>query len=78
MPALAFNTYPFHDILDSETGRLVSGRDAAGLARRIEEARDGDLPGREAVLGATRARFGSKTVALDMIDQYERLVAARP
>lgn len=63
VPAIAFDLYPFSEILDSHTGVLVPPRDSAALAAAIDEAAAGGLPGSGEVQGATREQFGSALVA---------------
>lgn len=77
VPAVTFDLYPFHDIIDEDTGQLVAPRDSAALARALEAARQGALPEPAAVLASTRRRFGSLAIADQLIAVYERLVASR-
>ena len=75
VPALAFDVYPFFDILDERTGSLVSARDPAAVARALDRAAAGSLPGPEQVLSTTRARFGTEAVVPRLLETYERLAA---
>ena len=59
VPAIAFDLYPFSEILDARTGVLVPPRDAGALAAAIDRAAAGGLPDRRRGSGATRERFGS-------------------
>jgi glycosyltransferase involved in cell wall biosynthesis len=77
VPAVTFDLYPFHDIVDEDTGRLVAPRDSSALARALDAARHGALPEPAAVLDSTRRRFGSLAIAEQLIAVYEGLVASR-
>ncbi|HEX6754261.1 MAG TPA: glycosyltransferase family 4 protein [Solirubrobacterales bacterium] len=63
VPALAFDLYPFSEIIDERTGMLVEPRDAAALADAVERAGSGALPDPEGVRDSARARFGGAHVA---------------
>jgi glycosyltransferase involved in cell wall biosynthesis len=75
VPALAFDTYPFFEIVDERTGLLVAPRDASAVAAGIERARAGGLPKPADVIDSVRTRFGSASVAERLIPLYERLAA---
>lgn len=70
VPVLAFDLYPFSEILDERTGVLAPPRDAAALARAIDRAAAGELPAAEAVRESTRARFGSEGVAARLLEAW--------
>ena len=63
VPALAFDLYPFSEIIDERTGMLVEPRDAAALADAVERAGSGALPSPEDVRDSARLRFGGDQVA---------------
>ena len=77
VPAVTFDLYPFQDIVDGDTGRLVAPRDSSQLAAAIEEARRGAFPAPSTVLNSARRRFGSAAVAARLLEVYERLVLRR-
>lgn len=68
VPALAFDLYPFSEIIDERTGMLVEPRDAAALADAVERAGSGALPDPEGVRDAARARFGDANVARRILE----------
>jgi glycosyltransferase involved in cell wall biosynthesis len=68
VPALAFDLYPFSEIVDDDTGVLVPPRDARALAAAIDRAASGALPRPGTVREATRARFGSAVVAERLLE----------
>lgn len=70
VPAVAFDLYPFSEILDSETGVLVPPRDAAAFAAAIDRAAAGALPAPERVRESTRRRFGADTVAAELLEAW--------
>ena len=70
VPAIAFDLYPFSEILDSRTGVLVPPRDVEALAAAIDDAAAGGLPGAGEVKGATREQFGSALVAERLQDAW--------
>jgi glycosyltransferase involved in cell wall biosynthesis len=70
VPAIAFDLYPFSEILDSRTGVLVPPRDVEALAAAIDEAAAGSLPGPGEVQGATREQFGSSLVAERLLEAW--------
>jgi glycosyltransferase involved in cell wall biosynthesis len=73
VPALAFDLYPFFEIVDRDTGLLVAPRDPRAVAEGIDRARAGELPERDVVLRSARARFGADSVAARLIPIYEEL-----
>jgi glycosyltransferase involved in cell wall biosynthesis len=74
VPALAFDLYPFFDILDGDCGRLVPPRDVRALAAAIDAAAAGDLPAPATVIESARARFGAASVALRQLDAYQAVL----
>jgi glycosyltransferase involved in cell wall biosynthesis len=70
VPALAFDLYPFHDIIDADTGLLVPPGDPRALAGALERALTGALPEPRAVLDSTMARFGNETVIERLLEVY--------
>jgi glycosyltransferase involved in cell wall biosynthesis len=68
VPALAFDLYPFSEILDERTGMLAPAGDSAALAAAVDRAATGDLPSAETVRGATRERFGSDHTAQRLLE----------
>lgn len=74
VPAVAFDLYPFHDLVDADTGLLARERDPKDVARALRDVRDGKGPAPEAVLESTRRRFGSGAIATRLIELYERLL----
>jgi glycosyltransferase involved in cell wall biosynthesis len=70
VPALAFDCYPFSEIVDADTGLLVPPRDSAAMAAAIERAAAGELPSPDRVRDATRARFGSASVAERLLEAW--------
>ena len=73
VPALAFDLYPFHDIIDADTGLLVPARDPLALARALEQALAGALPNPRAVLDSTRTRFGNEAVVERLLEIYREI-----
>ncbi|HEY5707867.1 MAG TPA: glycosyltransferase family 4 protein [Solirubrobacterales bacterium] len=71
VPALAFDLYPFSEIIDERTGMLVEPRDAATLADAVERAGSGALPDPEGVRDSARARFGGAHVAARILELME-------
>jgi glycosyltransferase involved in cell wall biosynthesis len=63
VPSLAFDLYPFSEIIDERTGMLVPPRDAGALAAAIDRAAAGGLPEPEVVRAATSERFGGARTA---------------
>ncbi len=74
VPVLAFDHYPFFDILDEDTGMLVESRNAAAVAAAIDAACGGELPAPERALESTRRRFSNEAVVPRLISEYERLL----
>lgn len=74
VPAVAFDLYPFHDLVGADTGLLARAEDPEDVARALREIRDGKGPTPEAVLESTRRRFGSGAIATRLIELYERLL----
>jgi hypothetical protein len=72
VPALAFNLYPFFDVLDADTGILVERAGPEALAGGLEAALRGELPSAERVLESTRRRFSTGSVVPRLVDAYER------
>jgi glycosyltransferase involved in cell wall biosynthesis len=70
VPALAFDLYPFSEILDERTGILVPPRDPEALAAAIDRAAAGGLPAPETVRDSTRERFGSASVAARLLEAW--------
>lgn len=70
VPAIAFDLYPFFDIVDADTGRLVAPGDAHALATAIDEAAAGALPPPTRVIESTRRRFGSGAVVTRLLERY--------
>lgn len=68
VPALAFDLYPFSEIIDERTGLLARPRDAAALASAIERAADGALPAPEEVRDSARERFSGTQSARRMVE----------
>jgi glycosyltransferase involved in cell wall biosynthesis len=68
VPALAFDLYPFSEIVDDRCGELVPPRDPRALAAAIDRAAAGELPSREVVHSSTRERFGSESVARRLLE----------
>ena len=71
VPALAFDLYPFFDILDEDTGMVVRKDGPEPLARGLEAALRGELPASERVFESTRRRFSAEAVVPRLIDAYE-------
>lgn len=70
VPVLAFDLYPFSEIVDERSGLLVPPRDAEALARAIDSAAAGDLPAPAVVREATRERFGSEAIAARLLEAW--------
>jgi len=77
VPVIAFDLYPYAEILEASLGVLVHARDPAALARAIVAARSGGLPARETVLESTRARFGPEAIGARLLDAYDLARRAR-
>jgi glycosyltransferase involved in cell wall biosynthesis len=73
VPAVAFDLYPFHDIIDADSGLLVAPKDVAALAGAIDAAAAGAIASPAAVLESTRRRFGSVAVAEQLLGVYEQM-----
>jgi glycosyltransferase involved in cell wall biosynthesis len=73
VPALAFDLYPFFEIVDRDTGVLVTPGSERAVAAAIDAARDNGLPDRAAILRSTAERFGAESVAARLIPVYEQL-----
>lgn len=70
VPVLAFDLYPFSEIIEERTGLLVAPRDEEALARAIDRAAAGDLPTPAVVHETTRERFGSAAVAARLLEAW--------
>jgi glycosyltransferase involved in cell wall biosynthesis len=77
VPAIAFDLYPFFDILDEDTGRVVEPRQPGAVARGIEAALRGELPSPERVRESTRRRFSQGAVVPQLLAAYESVLAER-
>jgi len=75
VPAIAFDLYPFFDIVDEDTGRLVGARDPRALAAALDDAAAGNLPAPERVMESTRRRFGAESVVRRLVGLYEQTAA---
>jgi glycosyltransferase involved in cell wall biosynthesis len=73
VPALAFDLYPFFEIVDADTGLLVAPRDSAAVAAGIDRARRAGLPAPAAVVESARTRFGGEAVVQRLVPIYEKL-----
>ena len=69
--ALAFDVYPFFDILDGDTGLVVHEDGPEPIARGLEAALRGELPAPERVFESTRRRFSTEAVVPSLIEAYE-------
>ena len=70
VPALAFDSYPFSEILDSRSGILVPPRDSAAMAAAIDRAAAGAMPSPDQVRDSTRERFGNTSVARRLLEAW--------
>lgn len=77
VPAVAFGLYPFHDILDADTGIVVEPRSSPALARGIEAALRGELPSPGSVRESTRRRFSAQALTPRLLELYESVLAKR-
>ena len=68
---LAFDLYPFFDILDEDTGMVVRKDGPEPLARGLEAALGGELPAPERVFESTRRRSSAEAVVPRLIEAYE-------
>ncbi len=75
VPGLAFDLYPFFDIVDEHSGRLVEPRNSRAVAAAIDAACRGDLPAPESVLESTRRQFSSEAVVPRLVKVYERILS---
>jgi glycosyltransferase involved in cell wall biosynthesis len=75
VPALAFDVYPFYEIVDGNTGVLVTPRDVRAVADGLARARAGALPAPHAVMDSVRERYGSASVAKRLVPLYDRLAS---
>ena len=73
VPALAFDVYPLHEIIDADTGLLAPARDPLALARALEQALAGALPNPRAVLDSTRTRFGNEAIVERLLEIYREI-----
>jgi glycosyltransferase involved in cell wall biosynthesis len=74
VPALAFDLYPFFDILDGDTGIVVEHDGPEAVARGLEAALRGDLPDAGRVRESTRRRFSTESVVPRLLEVYESVV----
>ena len=72
VPALAFEVYPFFDIVDADTGLVVRQDGPEPIARGLEAALRGELPSSERVFDSTRRRFSAEAVVPRLIEAYEQ------
>ena len=72
VPALAFDVYPFFDIVDEDTGLVVRQDGPEPIARGVEAALRGELPSSERVFDSTRRRFSAEAVVPRLIEAYEQ------
>ena len=77
VPAVAFDTHPYAEILDADTGTLVPPRDSGALALALDRMVAGDRPSPQQVWESTRSRFGAVAVATQLTALYTELVGAR-
>lgn len=71
--AVAFETHPYAEILDADTGAVAPLRDPTSLARILDRMVTGDRPTPDQVWQSTHARFGSQAVAARLVDLYSGL-----
>jgi len=76
VPVLAFDLYPFFEIVDGDTGVLVPAGDPGAMAAAIDAAAGGRLPDPAAVLRSTRERFGAESVAQRLLGVLEMATGA--
>lgn len=72
VPVLAFEHYPFFDILDENTGFLVEPRSARAVAAAIDAARRGEMPSPDRVQQTTRERFSNDAIVPRLLKAYEQ------
>lgn len=77
VPAIAFDAYPFFDILDEDTGWVVEARDAEAVARGLDASLRGQLPSRETVRASVQRRFSTEAVMPQLLAAYEGVLAER-
>jgi glycosyltransferase involved in cell wall biosynthesis len=77
VPGLAFDLYPFFDILDGDTGVVVEHDGPDAVARGLEAALRGELPDAGRVRESTRRRFSSESVVPRLLEAYEQALGQR-
>ena len=75
--AIAFDVYPFFDLLDGDTGVVVEACEPAAVARGIDAALRGQLPSRDAVRESIRRRFSADAVMPQLLTAYDGVLAKR-
>lgn len=77
VPAIAFDTHPYAEIIDADTGALTRPRDSAALARALDRMVGGDRPSPQQVWESTRSRFGAAAVATRLTALYGEIANGR-
>jgi glycosyltransferase involved in cell wall biosynthesis len=70
VPALAYDRYPFSEIVDARSGILAAPGGPRELARGIETALAGALPAATAVQASARERYGAAVTAQRLSAAY--------
>lgn len=77
VPAIAFDVYPYDELLDDRLGRVVAGRDPAAFAAALDDAIAGRLPAPADVLAEVRRRYGPEATAERLLPVYEAAISRR-
>jgi glycosyltransferase involved in cell wall biosynthesis len=75
VPAIAFDVYPYGELLDDRLGRVVPGRDPAAFAAALDDAIDGRLPAPADVLAEVRRRYGAEATVERLLPVYEAAIS---
>ena len=75
VPAIAFDVYPYGELLDDRLGRVVPGRDSAAFAAALEDAAAGRLPAPPAVLAEVTRRYGPEATVGRLLPIYEAAIS---
>jgi glycosyltransferase involved in cell wall biosynthesis len=75
VPAIAFDVYPYGELLDDRLGRVVPGRDSTAFAAALDDAAAGRLPAPAAVLAEVTRRYGPAATVARLLPIYEAAVS---
>jgi glycosyltransferase involved in cell wall biosynthesis len=75
VPAIAFDVYPYGELLDDRLGRVVPGRDTAAFAAALDDAVAGALPDPPDVLAEVTRRYGPAATVSRLLPIYEAAIS---